>query len=82
MMKTPVKKVTVSLPPDVIVFVDKTAKKRGVSRSKVISACLAETAERHLLAEMEEGYRLMAQEQQKIAEEAFDMQREIVPDWK
>lgn len=75
-------KLTISLPKDLIALADKIAKEKHISRSKVISACLRELAERHLHAEMEEGYKAMSEEQQELAEMSFEAQRRVVLEWK
>jgi DNA-binding transcriptional regulator GbsR (MarR family) len=47
---------------------DKVAKERKTSRSKVVSSCLEELAKKRLEAEMEEGYRAMARDEQREKE--------------
>ena len=76
-----VKKLTISLPKDLIALTDKIAREKHISRSKVVSACLQELAEKRLRAEMEEGYKVMAREQRKFAEMSFELQRRVVPEW-
>jgi metal-responsive CopG/Arc/MetJ family transcriptional regulator len=75
------KKLTISLPKDLIALTDKIAKEMKVSRSKVVSSCLQELAEKHLRAEMEEGYRAIAKEQREFAKMSFELQRRVVSDW-
>lgn len=77
-----VEKVTISLPRNVIAFADELANERKISRSKVISACLRDFAEQRRLAELEEGYRAMAEENRKFAKMAFELQRKVVTDQK
>jgi metal-responsive CopG/Arc/MetJ family transcriptional regulator len=74
-------KLTISLPKDLIVLTDEIAKEMKISRSKVISSCLQELAEKRLRAEMEEGYKAMAKEQRQFAKISFELQRRAVPDW-
>jgi len=74
-------KLTISLPKDLIVLTDEIAKEMKISRSKVISSCLQELAEKRLRAEMEEGYKTMAKEQRQFAKMSFELQRRAVPDW-
>ena len=74
-------KLTISLPKDLIVLTDEIAKEMKISRSKVISSCLQELAEKRLRAEMEEGYKAMAKEQRQFAKMSFELQRRAVPDW-
>ncbi len=77
-----VARLTVSLPRGLISFTDKVANERGISRSKVISSCLQEFAEQRRLAELEEGYKAMAEENRKFAKMAFELQRKVVTDQK
>lgn len=77
-----VARLTISLPKDMILFADKVAKERQISRSKVIASCLQEVAEQHRLAELEEGYKAMANENRKLAKMTFELQRRVVPEWK
>ena len=80
-MTTQVAKLTISLPKDLIALTDKIAEERKVSRSKVVSSCLQELAVKRLRAEMEEGYKAMANEQRQFAKMSFELQRSVVPEW-
>ena len=80
-MATQVAKFTISLPKDLIALTDEIAEERKVSRSKVISSCLQELAAKRLRAEMEEGYKAMANEQRQFAKLSFELQRRVVPEW-
>ena len=80
-MTTRVAKLTVSLSKDLIALTDKIAEERKISRSKVVSSCLQELANKRLRAEMEEGYKAMAKEQRQLAKMSFDLQRQVVPEW-
>ena len=73
-----VARLTISLPRDMISFADKVANERKISRSKVISLCLQEVAEQRRLAELEEGYKAMAEENRELAKMAFELQRRVV----
>jgi len=75
-------KLTISVPRDLISFADKVANERKISRSKVISSCLQEFAEQRRLAELEEGYKVMAEEHRQFAAVALALAHEVVPDWK
>ena len=77
-----VAKLTISVPRDLISFADKVANERKISRSRVISACLQEFAEQRRLAELEEGYKVMAEEHRQLATVAFALASEVVPEWK
>lgn len=75
-------RVTISLSKDLVLFIDKVAEERKTNRSEVVSSCLQGAAKKQLEAELEEGYRAMAEEHRKMAELAFEAQREVVPEWK
>ncbi len=75
-------KLTISLPQELISFADEIAKERKISRSKVLSSCLQELAEKHRVAEMAEGYRAVAKEQRKFAAVASGIEGEVIPEWK
>ncbi len=79
-MTMKVGKLTISLPKDLIALTDEIAEERKVSRSKVVSSCLRELAEKRLRAEMEEGYKAMAKEQRHFAKMSFELQRRVVPE--
>ncbi|MDO8687699.1 MAG: hypothetical protein Q7K41_03825 [Dehalococcoidales bacterium] len=79
---TQVARITISLPKDMISFADKIANERGIGRSKVISLWLQEIAEQHRLAELEEGYKAMAEEHRQFAAMALASAHEVVPEWK
>jgi len=80
-MTTRAVKLTISLPRNLISLTDEIAQERKVSRSKVISSCLQEMAEKRKLAEMEEGYKAMAKENRRLAEEALPIVLETWPSW-
>ncbi len=71
-------KLTISLPRNLITVTDEIAHEKKVSRSRVISLCLQELAERRLRQKMEEGYKVMAKENLKFARQAFDLAPEIL----
>jgi metal-responsive CopG/Arc/MetJ family transcriptional regulator len=74
-------KLTISLPEELVAFADEIARKRKTSRSKVISACLRQAAEGNRVAEMAEGYRAMAGEQNNFAAIASEIEHEVIPEW-
>jgi metal-responsive CopG/Arc/MetJ family transcriptional regulator len=74
-------KLTISLPEELISFTDEVARKKKVSRSKVISACLRATAENYRIAEMAEGYQVMAKENKQFAALAAEIAHEVIPEW-
>jgi hypothetical protein len=64
----PVRKVTISLPVDLVDFADRRAARLNISRSRLIARVLSEvkaTEEERLAAE---GYRFYAQEAREFAE--------------
>ena len=75
-------KLTISLPKNLASFADEVATEKRISRSKVVSDCLEEYARRRKLAEMEEGYKAMANEHKKFAKMTEGIMLETVPEWK
>ena len=71
-------KMTISLPRNLITVTDEVAHEKKISRSRVISLCLQELAERRLRQKMEEGYKVMAKENLKFARQAIDLATEIL----
>ena len=64
-MSIQVVKLTVSVPAELVKLADKVAKEKKISRSKVVSSCLQELAKQRFQAELEEGYRAMAADEQR-----------------
>lgn len=62
------RKITISLPPDLLEFADYMAHQADVSRSQVISKALAEAKARSETRLAEEGYRFYAGESVKFAQ--------------
>jgi len=71
-------KLTVSLPQRLITVTDEVAYEKKISRSRVIASCLQELAERRLHQKMEGGYKAMAKENLKFAEQTIDSAREVL----
>jgi len=71
-------KLTISLPKNLISFADEVASEENISRSKVISDCLREFAQKRKIQLMEEGYKAMANENREFARVAFELQRKVV----
>jgi metal-responsive CopG/Arc/MetJ family transcriptional regulator len=80
-MASQVEKVTISLPQELIRFTDEIARERRTSRSKVVSSCLRELADKRLREQMEEGYKAMAKENRRFAEVAGKLAEEVLPEW-
>jgi metal-responsive CopG/Arc/MetJ family transcriptional regulator len=75
-------KLTISLPEELITFADEIARKKKVSRSQVIAACLRVTSENTKNAEMAEGYQALAKEHKQFAALASEIAHEVIPEWK
>lgn len=80
-MATQVEKITVSLPKDLVQFTDEVAKETKTNRSKVVSSCIREIADKRLRERMEEGYKAMAKENRQFANEAIKLALEVLPEW-
>ena len=74
-------KLTISLPEELILFTDAFAKKKKISRSKAISLCLKELAEKQRITEMAEGYKFIAEDQKKFTSMVSETEHEVIPDW-
>ena len=66
-----VAKVTISLSPELLKVADSLAKKRKVSRSRVIADLIEKEMMEQERTLMEEGYQESAQENRHLAREAF-----------
>ena len=80
-MTTRVAKLTISLPKSLISFADEVASEKNISRSKVVAECLREVADKRMIAEMEEGYKAMAEENRLLAEQSLPIAIETWPRW-
>ncbi len=68
-----VAKVTISLPQDLLDLADRLACERSTTRSAVIAKLLEKEEEARIQALMEEGYRELADENRRLAEESFQV---------
>jgi metal-responsive CopG/Arc/MetJ family transcriptional regulator len=75
------KKITISIPCKLLTIVDEIAKEKKITRSKVVSSCLREIAEKRYRKKMEEVYKALAHENLKFAEEAVLLANETLPEW-
>lgn len=73
-------KVTVTLRPERVAYADRKAQDRGVSRSEAIDALIAEAEAREIEALMVAGYKALAQENLKLAEEGMESFWEVIKD--
>jgi len=80
-MTTQVAKLSISIPQNLIVFADEVASEEKISRSKVVSNCLSEFAQKRKIRLMEEGYKAMADEHKQFAEISAEAASEVVPSW-
>lgn len=74
-------KITISIPRDLLMIADEIAKEKKISRSKVVSSCLREIAEKRFREKMEEGYRALAHENLKFAGESIHLAQETFDKW-
>lgn len=73
-----VSKVTISLPTPLLEFADLLAQERATTRSGVIAELLRREEETQIQALMAEGYQEMAEENRRMAEEAFPLAAETL----
>ena len=73
-----VSKVTISLPASLLETADLLARERSTTRSGVIADLLEKEKEARIEALMAEGYREMAEENLRLAEEAFPLTTEAL----
>ena len=68
MQSVSMRKITISLPQDLVEFADRAAHQADISRSQVISQALAEAQARNERRLAEEGYRFYARESAEFAQ--------------
>ncbi|MEK7681915.1 MAG: CopG family transcriptional regulator [Chloroflexota bacterium] len=73
-----VAKVTISLPTGLLAVADGLARERAKTRSGVIAELLEKEEHARIHALMEQGYREMADEDRRLAEEAFPLAGEMM----
>lgn len=78
MNKVKVAKVTISLPHDLLDLADRLAEERSTTRSGLIAELIRKEEKARIEALMEEGYREMAGENRRLAEEAFPLSSEML----
>jgi metal-responsive CopG/Arc/MetJ family transcriptional regulator len=71
-------KLTISVPSDLLKLTDEIAKEKNVSRSKLISSCLRDLADKRLEARMIEGYKAIAKDNLKFAENSIHLANEVL----
>lgn len=67
MSSTITRKITISLPPDLVEFTDRAAQRLEISRSQLISEALREVQQREETRLAEEGYRFYGGEAHEFA---------------
>lgn len=80
MSTSAVRKVTVSLPSDLVSFADARAAERGATRSALIGELLQERRDRDREALAAEGYRYYAQESREFASASHRAVTEAIAD--
>lgn len=73
-----VAKITISLPRPLLEVADRMAQEQSMSRSRFIAHLLEKEEESGLLAQMEEGYREMAEKSRQFGEETFGVVSEML----
>lgn len=73
-------KLTISLPSDLLSITDEIAAERKTSRSKVVYQCLQDMATARLHAKMAEGYKSLAKDNLRFANQAINIAHEILTD--
>ena len=80
-MPATMENITVSIPSRLVAVVEEIVKENKTNRSRVISQCLEEYAQKRMDKLMEIGYKTMAKEQKEMAGLSFKLQSSVVPDW-
>ena len=75
-------KVRISLPRELLEIADRIAAEKGVSRRRVIAELLEKEEQGRIDALMAEGCRAIADENYRLAEEAFPLASEMSTEWK
>ncbi len=78
MSEQKVAKVTISLSKNLLDLADRLARERSTTRSGVIAELMEKEEKARIQALMEEGYREMAEENRRLAEEAFPLASEAI----
>ena len=71
-------KITISLPQSLLELADRIARERSTTRSGVIAQLLKKEEEEIIRGLMEQGYREMAEENLRLAEEAFPYTSQMI----
>jgi len=79
-MTSQVAKLTISLPRDLLSTTDEIAAEKRISRSKLIYMCLQDMADQRLQLKMAEGYRALAKDNLKFANQAINIAYKVLSD--
>ncbi|HBK69847.1 MAG TPA: CopG family transcriptional regulator [Firmicutes bacterium] len=71
-------RITISIPEDLLGFIDSFATERELNRSNAVAELVRKARKRDLEAELERGYKEMAEMNLQEARQAFAVQAEVV----
>jgi metal-responsive CopG/Arc/MetJ family transcriptional regulator len=80
-MTTPMVRLSLSIPENLVNATDEIAAARKLSRSKLVSKCLKEMIGKEKRRLLIEGYQAMAKEHSKFAELSSQAAKEVLPSW-
>ena len=78
-MPATMENITVSIPSRLVTVVEEIVKEDKTNRSRVISKCIEDMAIKRTIRLMEEGYREMADENRRLAEQSLSIAPETWP---
>ena len=78
-MPATMENITVSVPSRLVTVVEEIVKEEKTNRSRVISKCIEDMAIKRTIRLMEEGYREMADENRRLAEQSLSIAPETWP---
>ena len=78
-MPATMENITVSVPSRLVTVVEEIVKEENTNRSRVISKCIEDMAIKRTIRLMEEGYREMADENRRLAEQSLSIAPETWP---
>lgn len=81
-MTTKTARITVSLPLNLIAVAKEIADEKRLTRSRLVSMCLQELAEKRKSETMKDGYMAMAKQHEEFARMTSDVLHETIPEWK
>ncbi len=81
-MTARMKRLTISVPREIVESADEIAAATKTSRSKIITDCLREMINERKRQLLVEGYKAMAKEHRDFAKVSEKAAREALPEWK